>query len=363
MNKTLNILGIMSGSSMDGVDLALCEISQDGSKYRYKILKGETYDYDDRWRLRLSKLRTQNAMAYAKTDVFYAHFLADLVNQFKNSTDLNIDLIASHGHTIFHNPKQKITSQVGDGSTLAALTNIPVVSDFRRGDLALGGEGAPLVGTGDELLFGEFDFCLNLGGFANISTNQDGNRIAFDITACNILTNRLARDLELSYDNNGEIASTGNINYEMLNELNNLDYYRIEGPKSLNRDWISSDLWPIVKEYRDESLEDRMKTLVDHIAFQIGKSIETLSNGDSDGKRLYVTGGGAFNSTLIDHIKSHTEAEVIIPENDIVNYKEALVFALLAYLRVNNTNNTSAAATGAQQDIISGALSGNFSNC
>jgi len=358
--EKLNILGIMSGSSMDGVDLVLCEIGYEDDRYIYNILKGETYDYDDKWRLRLSKLRTQNAMAYAKTDVFYAHYLASLVEDFKSNTDLKIDLIASHGHTIFHNPEQKLTAQVGDGSTLAALTEIPVVSDFRRGDVAIGGEGAPLVGIGDEHLFREFDFCLNLGGFANISTHKENERIAFDIAACNILTNRLARDLELSYDNRGEIASKGAINYDMLNELNNVDFYRIEGPKSLNRDWISKELWPVVKEFRDLPLEDRMKTIVDHIAFQVGKAVEKLSDGNSDGKRLYVTGGGAFNDTLIDHIKSHTEAEVIVPEEDIVNYKEAVIFAFLGYLRMNNVENTAAAATGASRNLVSGALSGKF---
>ena len=357
----MNILGIMSGSSMDGVDLALCKIEHDGERHVYEILASETYEYDEKWRLRLSKLRTQNALAYAKTDVFYGHYLAKLANQFKDKHGIEIDLIASHGHTIYHNPEQMLTAQVGDGATIAALTNIPTVTDLRRADVALGGQGAPLVGMGDELLFREFDFCLNLGGFANISTQKDGNRIAYDISACNILCNRLARDRELSYDNNGEIAASGNIDYDMLEDLNAVDFYHQDGPKSLNRDWISSDLWPVVKEYRDIPLEDRMKTIVDHIAYQIGKSVEQLSDGNSDGKRIYVTGGGAFNHTLIEHIKSHTEAEVVIPEETIVNYKEALIFAFLGYLRANNEENTIATATGASNNVISGALNGNFS--
>lgn len=358
--EKLNILGIMSGSSMDGVDLALCEIDYDGDRYVYKILEGKTYNYDDKWRLRLSKLRTQNAMAYAKTDVFYAHYLASLVADFKANTSHQIDAIASHGHTIFHNPEQKLTAQVGDGSTLAAIVGIPVISDFRRGDVAIGGEGAPLVGIGDEHLFREFDFCLNLGGFANISTNIDGSRIAFDVAACNILTNRLARDLELAYDEGGEIASKGTIDYDLLNDLNEVPYFSLEGPKSLNRDWISKELWPVVKHYRDLPLEDRMKTIVDHIAYQIGKAVEKLSNGNSDGKRLFITGGGAFNHTLIEHIKSHTEAEVVIPAEEVVDYKEALIFAFLGYLRLNNADNTAAAATGAKRNLVSGALSGKF---
>lgn len=357
----MNILGIMSGSSMDGVDLALCEISHDGDRYVYKLLGTETYAYDEKWRLRLSKLRTQNALAYTKTDVFYSHHLANLVTQFRDKHNHEIHLIASHGHTIFHNPELMLTAQVGDGSTLAALTGIPSITNFRRGDVALGGEGAPLAGVGDEYLFREFDFCLNLGGFANISHQYEGKRIAFDIAACNILTNRLARDREMSYDTDGEIAASGSIHYEMLEELNNIEFYQNQGPKSLNRDWISQSLWPVVKEYRDIPLEDRMKTLVDHIAYQIGRSIEHLSNGSSDGKRLYITGGGAFNKTLIEHIRSHTEAEVVIPNDDVVNYKEALIFAFLGYLRIQNEENTISSASGAKHNIIAGSLNGNFS--
>ncbi len=361
--STLNIIGIMSGSSMDGVDLAHCQISEENGKFSYQILKTANYDYDEKWRLRLSKLRTQNAMTYVKTDVFYAHYLSELVNDFIAKNDLKVDLIASHGHTIFHNPEMKTTAQIGDGSTLSALTNLPVVSDFRKADLAMHGEGAPLVAIGDQLLFSEYDFCLNLGGFANISCQKDGKMLAFDIGACNILTNRLARDIDQAYDVDGEIASRGNINEDMLADLNDLEYYSIEGPKSLNRDWISEELWPVVKEFKDLSLEDRMKTLVEHIAFQIGKAIEKLSDGNSDGKTLFITGGGAFNKTLIEQIKKHTEATIIVPEDDLVNYKEALIFALLGYLRVKNQINTLSAATGAVKDVIGGAMSGNFSQC
>jgi len=361
--KKLNVLGVMSGSSMDGVDLALCEIQEENGNFSFKMLQTATYDYDEKWRLRLSKLRTQNALTYVKTDIFYAHFLAELINDFITTNNLKVDLVASHGHTIFHNPEVKTTAQIGDGATLAAKTKLPVITDFRRADVALNGEGAPLVAIGDKLLFGEYDFCLNLGGFANISANTNGKNIAFDICACNILTNRLARDIEQPYDNNGEIAEKGKIDYDMLNELNELEFYQQEGPKSLNRDWISDALWPIVKEFRELPLEDRMKTVVDHIAFQIGKAIEKLSDGNSDGKRLFITGGGAFNTTLIDHIKSHTEAEIIIPENDMVNYKEALIFALLGFLRVQNKANTIATATGASEDVIGGAMSGNYSQC
>jgi anhydro-N-acetylmuramic acid kinase len=359
--KTYKVLGIMSGSSMDGLDLALCEFGNDNNTWTYKIIAAKTYEYDDKWRVRLSQLRKESTISYVKTDVFYAHFIAEKVKEFNAEFSVQPDLIASHGHTVFHYPRIKITAQVGDGSSLSALTGIPVVSDFRRMDMALNGQGAPLVTIGDQLLFNEYDMCLNLGGFANISGSKNGKPISFDICACNILLNRIARDFGKDYDHNGEIAEKGSVNYQLLEQLNNIPYYALPYPKSLNRDWINKELWHIVREFKEISNEDKMKTLVDHIASQIANSINEIAENNGAETKILVTGGSAFNATLIDYIKTHTEAELIIPDEMTINYKESLIFGLLGLLRVLNQTNSLGESTGAIADSIAGGLHGNFS--
>ncbi len=360
--RNYKVIGIMSGSSMDGIDLALCNIAEHDGKYTYSVEVAHTYDYDDKWRVRLSQLRKADALAYAKTDVFYGHYLGQLVNDFMIQYQVRADLVASHGHTVFHYPNELITRQVGDGASLSAICGLPVVSDFRSMDVAKGGEGAPLVAIGDELLFPEYDFCLNIGGFANISGKVGEYRVAFDVSPANILLNRVARDLNLNYDKDGEIASKGAINYPLLAQLNDIDFYKLPFPKSLNRDWINEELWHLVKEGERLSSEDKMKTFVDHIGTQIGKSISYLSRNEAAGKKVLVTGGGAFNLTLMDYIRTHSEAEFIIPDEKLVKYKEALIFALMGVLRVENNVNIKKTFTGANSDSVSGSLNGDFKN-
>lgn len=227
-------------------------------------------------------------------------------------------------------------------------------------DVVKYGEGAPISGIGDQLLFSEFDMCVNLGGFANISTQVEGSPVAYDICPCNILLNRIAREFGKEYDENGEIANQGSIDYDLLSDLNSIDYYAQSYPKSLGREWINEHFWYRVRQ-SDASKEDRMKTLVDHIGQQIGQNIENLA-ADPTTTRVYVTGGGAFNTALIDHLKTHTDAEIIVPDAQVVDYKEALIFGLLAVLRVQNKTNILKSYTGAEQDSIGGELAGNFSH-
>ncbi|MCC7297729.1 MAG: anhydro-N-acetylmuramic acid kinase [Bacteroidia bacterium] len=358
----MKVLGIMSGSSMDGVDLCLAALTQENGQWNYSIIATQTVPFEEKWRVRLSQLRYQNSEVFVKTDVFFGRYLGELVNKFLSENNETADLVASHGHTVFHDPQGWITSQIGDGATLSAVSNLPVVSDFRRADVALGGQGAPLVGLGDELFFGEYDMCLNLGGFCNISSVQNGSRVAFDIAPCNIILNRLARDKGKKYDDGGMIAESGSAIYPLLNHLNEIPFYKAAYPKSLGRDWINKEFWHIVREYDTESVENKMKTLVMHIAQQIANSIDDLVGDNGLGKRILVTGGGVHNTCLIDHLKSETEAEIVIPSKDIVDYKEALVFGLLGAMRVHNQQNTQNSATGAAAATVAGALNGNFSN-
>lgn len=356
-----NIVGIMSGTSMDGLDIAhvTLEEGNDG-KWGFEINAAATIAYDEKWRLRLSKLRHQNSLVFHKTDRFYGQWIGQNIRTFLDDNNLEADLIASHGHTVFHQPENNITVQIGDGNSIYAYTGIPVVTNFRALDVVLGGEGAPLVGVADEKLFGEFDMCLNLGGFANISTSINGSRIGYDVCPCNIVLNRIAREFDQQFDEDGRIAERGNINYDLLSDLNGIEYYEYAPPKSLGREWISSNFWYYVRN-SEASKEDKMKTLVDHIAQQIGNNIEDLSSGEANGKRVYVTGGGAFNKVLIEHLRTHTDAEIVVPDAQIVNYKEAAAFALLGMLRVKNEINVHSVATGSNANSVSGTLHGNFS--
>lgn len=353
----------MSGTSMDGLDLAHCDLWEEDGKWGYRINKATTIKYDDKWRIRLSKLRNQNTLVFYKTDRYYGEYIGQCINDFIKENNLEVDLISSHGHTIYHQPEENISIQIGNSQSITAITGIPTVTNFRYQDVVLNGEGAPISGIGDELMFREYDFCLNLGGFANVSTSKDGKRIAYDICPANILLNRLAREFGKDYDEGGAIAETGHIDYDLLADLNAINYYHQPPPKSLGREWINKNLWFRVRE-SEASKEDKMKTLVDHMGEQIGNNIEDLckDDGGSSVKRVLVTGGGAFNHTLIEHIRTHTDAEIVVPEDMIVMYKEALIFALMGVLRVQNKVNILSSMTGADHDSVGGELAGDFSS-
>ena len=349
----MTILGLMSGTSLDGIDMALCDI--DGN--HYSILAADTVPYSTSWRQRLSTLEHATALEYAKADVELGHLYGKTINQFLNKNHLTADAIASHGHTIFHQPAIGLTTQIGNGDAIAAETGLPVVSNFRTLDVALGGQGAPLVPVGDELFFGQYDACLNLGGIANISFRSNGKRIAYDICPCNMALNKLASRLGLEYDSDGENARNGNLNKQLNEKLNKIEYYNITPPKSLGKEWFISQFWPIV-EATPLSTSDLLATTTYHIAQQIAQVIQNQRI-----KTLLVTGGGAFNGYLIELLKRiEPEVEITIPEKLIVNYKEALIFALLGYLRLSNRMNTLASVTGARCDSIGGTLSGLLPN-
>jgi len=347
----------MSGSSMDGVDLACCEFTGSEKGWKYRITHAETIPYDEKWRIRLSQLYKQPIELFPKTDAFYGRYLGILVKQFIKSHQLEgIDLVASHGHTIFHQPQAGFTAQIGDGAALSAECGIPVVNAFRNMDLALGGQGAPLVPVGDRLLFSEYESCLNLGGIANISFEKEGQLKAFDISPCNIVLNRVARWLGLPYDDRGQIAASAMLDEDLLHELNELPFYAKLGAKSLGREWINTEFWPIVKSYTDISEAEKMATLANHVATQIA---DVLNRNQLE--RVLVTGGGALNDFLIQKIKSKTSCELVIPEATTIHFKEALIFAFLGLLRIQNQTNVLKVVTGSRANHIGGALWGDFS--
>ncbi len=355
MKETYRVIGIMSGSSMDGVDLAYCEITQKNNRWHYNIKAAQTFAYDEKWRIRLSQLYKQYIEVFPKTHAYYGRFLGQLVNQFIKENKLEVDLISSHGHTIFHQPKSGFTAQIGDGAAISAETGLPVVCDFRSMDIALGGQGAPLVPIGDKLLFDEYEACLNLGGIANISFTSNNEIKAFDICPCNIVLNRVARWLGQPYDDAGRIAASADIDPVLLDKLDTLSYYQIKGAKSLGREWINEAFWPVIKSFPDTSETEKMATLARHIAQQISSVIN-----QSGVQKILLTGGGTFNNHLIDLIRKQISAELVIPDALLVNYKEALIFAFLGVLRVNNQVNVLSSVTGSKQNHIGGALYGDF---
>ncbi|MBI9034512.1 MAG: anhydro-N-acetylmuramic acid kinase [Bacteroidales bacterium] len=344
-------IGVMSGTSLDGVDLACCDFFFDDNKWSFEISHSITQDYDEKWKRRLSDLPQENAKVYALTHVEYGHYLGKLIAGFIKENNLNPDIIASHGHTIFHQPESGFTAQIGDGAAIAAETGIKTVCDFRSLDLALGGQGAPLVPIGDEFLFSDFDYCLNLGGIANISFKEKNQRIAFDICPANMPLNLLVNDFDgRDYDFNGELAASGNINQQLLDQLNGLSFYKKSFPKSLGKEWFDAEFLPIIEKC-NIPIEDKLRTVVEHTAIQISKCCKT----DAEAKML-ITGGGALNQFLISRIKHYCSVNVITPEKNIIDNKEALIFAFLGVLRLTEEINTLSSVTGARTNSSGGGI-------
>lgn len=348
--KPCSIIGLMSGTSLDGVDIAACEFTLHEEKWSWKIRHGHTYPYSPEWKSRLSQLPGSDALTFSLAHVEYGHLLGRLTHAFLIDTGFKPDLIASHGHTIFHQPERGLTVQIGLGSAIAAETGVPVVCDFRSADVCMGGQGAPLVPIGDRLLFGDYDACLNLGGFANISLERNGQRIAFDICPVNIALNQLANELGREYDHNGEIARSGKVDPLILNRLNQLDFYNQPGPKSLAREWLIKEFIPIINIYTGPE-ENMLRTICEHMAIQVNLALE-----GSFTHRVLVTGGGARNVFLMERIRQLGIHEWIHPRGELTDFKEALVFAFLGLLRWRREVNILNSVTGSRSDHAGGAI-------
>lgn len=360
----MNVLGLMSGTSLDGLDMALVRFS-DAGKFDYEFIACKTVVYSDEWKTKLSNALYSAPEEIDKLDQLYGIWLGEQVLAFRDEFKYRIDLIGSHGHTVFHRPHEAYTLQIGSGKEIHHLTGIPVVCNFRQQDVALGGQGAPLVPIGDALLFSEFDFCLNLGGFSNISWEMQGQRKACDICPCNMLLNSLSHCLGKDFDEGGKWAQQGSVIPEILMQWNALNYYHLPFPKSLGREWFEihfkNDLNSTT--YR---IEDLLRTAVEHIALQIHRFIASQIPRIPLKKRpsILCTGGGAFNDFLMASLREacHSEWEYIIPSAELIEYKEALVFALLAYLKWNGVNNVLSSVTGASHDHSSGDVYKDFSH-
>ena len=340
-------IGVMSGTSLDGIDVALCRFSNPGVKWSYEIIEAQTFNYPTIWLEKLKEAPELNAEDFILLHNEYGRYTGELVKQFLQGKEQPL-IVASHGHTIFHQPERKLTFQIGNGASIAATTGIATVSDFRNYDVALGGQGAPLVPIGDRLLFPEFDYCLNIGGFANISFESDGNRIASDISPANIVLNELAHQKGLSFDLDGRIGASGTVDQFLLNQLNNLDFYQKKWPKSLGREWVDNQVIPLLNT-SGLSIEDQAATVYEHIACQISSAI-----GQSG--RLLITGGGGKNLFLIEKLRQKCTCPIVLPDEKLIDFKEALIFAFLGVLSFTGQVNILSSITGSSRNHIGGIV-------
>ena len=347
--NSYRVVGLMSGTSLDGVDIACCVFEQRREKWSFRIEKTETIPYTNQQRRNLVNLSQASAMQFAMEHVAYGKYLGGLVKDFLKRNRLKVDFISSHGHTIFHQPAAHFTTQIGDGAALSVACGLPVVCDFRSVDVALGGQGAPLVPVGDKLLFGQYDACLNLGGIANISFDSSGKRVAFDICPVNIVMNHLAALKGKRFDKDGMMAKKGNVQGKLLKKLNALSFYKRAIPKSLGREDIEKYFLKIIDGDRS-SVEDKLRTFCEHIAIQVAEATRNIRG------KMLVTGGGAYNLFLVDRINSHCRPETVIPGKQIIEFKEALIFAFLGVLRWRNEINCLRSVTGASRDSSGGAI-------
>ena len=340
-------IGVMSGTSLDGLDIALCKFIVNDNKWSFEILKSHTFIYDSSWKNILATSDRLEAAELLKLHHQFGEYIGLKVKEFLADTKSAPDLIASHGHTVFHRPDEGITLQIGYGEDIYKETNIPVVTDFRTKDVIYGGQGAPLVPIGDELLFNQYDYCLNLGGFSNVSFMHDKNRIAFDICPCNMALNEIASKLGFTMDRNGELARQGKMNNSLFEQLNSIDYYSKPIPKSLGKEWFVREFASVISN-ASISEYDILRTVTEHIAYQVSITLK--------GGKTIVTGGGARNRFLLELLQEKSESEIILPSVELIDYKEAIIFALLGVLRIRNEINIYSSVTGASKDLCSGII-------
>lgn len=356
------VIGVMSGSSLDGLDLAFVEIEELGGQWQYSLVQADCYPYPTDWQLKLSQAKTMPAVDFVKLDAAYGQYIGDQINRFiqSNQLEYKVGLIASHGHTVFHVPGSH-SIQIGAGAAIAAKTALPVVSDLRSLDVALGGQGAPIVPMGEKLLFSSHRYFLNIGGIANISFNGDAFYDAFDVCPANRVMNILANIIGKEFDENGQLAAAGRINEELLDQLNAKEFYAQDYPKSLANEFGTDVILPLIQSFALDPA-DALATYVEHVAMQVAAAVERISQKrmvDPTREKLLVTGGGALNGYLVSRLEQHLSPYAMaidVPDHATVQYKEALIMALLGVLRWREEETVIQSVTGATRASVGGAL-------
>ena len=347
--QNYTVVGCMSGTSLDGLDLVVCRFTFD-QKWNFEILKANSISYSHKWVNKLSEIEELNAQDMAFLHNEFGKYTGKQIVDFCADLSEKPILIASHGHTIYHQPEMRLTLQIGSGAYIAAVTGIPTACDFRSTDVALGGQGAPLVPIGDELLFEEYEFCLNLGGIANVSFREAEERKAFDICPANMAFNHFTKERGYEYDLNGSMGRSGNVHPELLQLLNSLDFYKLKVPKSLGREWFEREFLPLIYSFQLPT-EDILRTLYEHISDQLTEAVDDYPKG-----QILITGGGAHNVFLIELFSEKTKHKTIVPSQQIIDFKEAIIFAFLGVLRLRNEVNCLKSVTGADHDHSGGVI-------
>ncbi|MEM9647006.1 MAG: anhydro-N-acetylmuramic acid kinase [Bacteroidota bacterium] len=349
------VLGMMSGTSLDGLDLALCHLWQSEGQWQFSIEATREISYEKTLWEQLKNAIHISEEKHDQLHLDYGLWLGQQAKKFIEDEQLEVDFISSHGHTSHHRPEDGFTFQLGDGQQLANSSSIQVVCDFRTTDVSLGGQGAPLVPIGDQLLFHEYDFCLNLGGISNMSFEKDGKRIAYDIGLANMPLNFITRKMGLEYDDNGKMARSGQLDNVLLAKLNALEYYRLPYPKSTGYEWFTWEIVPLIQN-SNISNEDLLHTFIHHNCKQIAVQVKKYRTAEP--QKLFATGGGALNQFFMDTLQAAlgSQIEVVVPNKELIAYKEALVFALMGVLRLQNKTNVLSSVTGAKEDSCSGVI-------
>lgn len=350
-------IGLMSGSSLDGLDIAFTVFHENGGKWSYEITAADCLPYSPEWIQKLRDATQLSALDYQLLHTEYGRYMGQMVNAFidKHQLHFKVAVMGSHGHTSFHLPEQRMTAQLGDGAALAAETGLPVVSDLRAMDVALGGQGAPIVPIGERLLMSDYRYFLNIGGIANLSINHPEAYMAFDICAANRVLNLLANEAGQEYDAGGEMARGGQVLAPLLEALEQLTYYQQVAPKSLANSFGTDVVFPLIKNHTSHT-QDALRTYTEHIALRIKAGLQTDADYGKEPQQLLVTGGGAFNTFLIERLADIIVPELVVPDDLLVQYKEAMIMGLIGVLRWREENNVLASVTGASRASVGGAF-------
>ncbi len=353
------VIGLMSGSSLDGLDIAYVQLEEIRGNWQYTLLQAECIPYSRDWEHKLKHADGLHVSDFLKLHTSYGRYIGAQVQAFMRQHDLEhkVHFIASHGHTVFHEPANHTTFQVGDGASIAAVTGLPVISDLRAVDVALGGQGAPIVPIGDKLLFGQYEYLLNIGGIANMTVWQQGQPVAFDVCAANQVLNALAASQDRIMDEGGMMAASGGMLYDVFDKLNAVDYYKKPAPKSLSNEQAMASVFPVLLESSNNTY-DLLHTATAHIAKQVALAVAAYPH-HKEAAHMLVTGGGAFNDFLVSLLQKELtpyQVEVVVPDANVIKYKEAIVMALIGTLRWREEANVLSSVTGAGRDSINGAL-------